>query len=127
MTTSSATNLLRRMTAVMFTCLLVASLFLVSTPASASDCRSMVGRPYKASAPLRISAQVINYNCNGTDARLERRRWFGWQTIEEESVARGKAKILSWNCAKVGTYTYRTVYWAGPNEKRTSPTFRTSC
>jgi hypothetical protein len=126
------TNNRRRLTAVVSTCVLGASLSLVSlslaaTPASA--CGTTLRAPYKvdsSTSPAHISTVVTNDSCHPDYFNLERLRWFGWQGVKNAHVPRDSNRLITWNCEGTGTYTYRAA-WANYTHWHYGPQARLSC
>ncbi|ASU82526.1 hypothetical protein CDO52_06780 [Nocardiopsis gilva YIM 90087] len=74
---------------------------------TAQSCRAYLGKPYKASGP-RVKALTYVRDCTWRwyfKARLQRSRWYGWETMDEREWRGNATHMLSTDCA--GTHTYR--------------------
>jgi hypothetical protein len=87
---------------------LITSLAVVVGPSAQAQGRCEPYVPYKKGSIAGV--QIPNY-CGSvpTNGRLQRHRWFGWQILDSVDVSPGGLRTASWNCAGVGTYTYRGI------------------
>ncbi|MFG1709522.1 hypothetical protein ACFLIM_40695 [Nonomuraea sp. M3C6] len=99
----------------------------------ATQCGFGVGRTFKDYYHIYGSGRLTR--CRGgfikITVRLQRSRWYGWQTLATGSRTDNGLVSVKYRCKGNGTHTYRTqvagLTWSGQTQFKYSNQFRTSC